>query len=113
MKSKDISLGLLLFVAGTCFACGSPSDIKRCVDKDNMIVGDDKCLGAPASGGYGSHPYGWYYGGYGGYGQKATGGYMHPASGVSYHTGSSKGGFGGSAGVHGAGGDGHGGGVAG
>ena len=111
MKSKDITLGLLLFVAGTCFAC-DPTDEKRCVDKSDVVVEEEKCDNLPAGGFYGSHPYHWYYGGGGLYGQKASGGYAHPASGVSYHTGgSSKGGFGGSAGLHGAGG-GHGGGVA-
>ena len=111
MKSKDISLGLLLFVTGTCFAC-DPTDVKRCVDKSDIVVEEEKCAGLPTTGYYGSHPYHWYYGGNGLYGGKASGGYPHPASGVSYHGGgSSKGGFGGSAGIHGAGG-GHGGGVA-
>ena len=109
MKSKDISLGLLIFVAGTCFSCDS-TDIKRCVDKNDLVVEDDKCAGVPASGWSPGLPYHWYYGGNGFMGQKASGGYPHPASGVSYGThGSSKGGFGGSAGLHGAGGHGGGG----
>ena len=104
MKSKDIMLGLLLFVAGSMTSC-DPTDMKRCVNKDDMVVEDEKCLGAPdTSSGYtgpGAYPHHWYYGGNGMMGQKVYGGYTHPASGVTYHSASSKGGFGHSAGIHG------------
>lgn len=101
-------LGLLLFVAGSMTSC-DPTDIKRCVDREDCVVEDEKCLDAPLTSGYHTHPYHWYYGGSGFYGEKATGGYTHPASGVSYSTGTSKGGFGHSAGLHGGGFGGHGG----
>ncbi len=99
-QSTNVTLGLLVLVAGTVAGCGS-SEPRRCTDKDGRIVEDGRCgiSGAPYGAGYR-----WYYGGRGlALGETVSGGSYTPKPGTSYHSSTSRGGFGRSAGVHGSG----------
>jgi hypothetical protein len=82
--------------------CRKP-EMQRCVDENNHVVADSLCNGQPQqrSDGHGGFifvpsPYRFYYGGWGGFdlGSTVGGGVYSPASGVSYSTGTTRGGFG-------------------
>jgi hypothetical protein len=99
-RSVNVRLGLVAFVASTMTACG-PSEPQRCVDANGVIVPDSNCETSTTTHYYGHH---WYYGGRGlSIGETASGGSFTPRSGVSYHSSTSRGGFGHWGSVHGFG----------
>ncbi len=104
-KSQRVSLGLVVFVAGSLAACG-PTDYRRCVDRDGRVVDDEQCASQARPGGIGYYgPYRWYYGGRGlRMGETVSGGSFTPQAGTSYHSSTVRGGFGHSAAAHGSGG---------
>jgi hypothetical protein len=102
LHSVNVRLGLVAFVAGTMTACG-PSEPRRCVDANGRVVADSECDWQTTSHYSGSHY--WYYGGRGlSLGEAASGGSYTPRAGVSYHSSTSRGGFGHWGSFHGSGG---------
>ncbi len=100
-KSKQIGLGLLAAVALNLASC-SQGEPQRCVDKNNLIVEDEKCEqierqhlgGGPIL--WHSFPHRWYYGGNNnGIGSLASKGSLEPRPGARYSKiNSMRGGFG-------------------
>jgi hypothetical protein len=92
-RSRQVTLGLVLSVSAQLLAC----ERRRCVDQDDRVVEDDRCV----PGYYGGGSYHWYYGGYGyGHGSYVGGGGTTPFAG--HESNVSRGGFG----AHGFGGEG-------
>jgi hypothetical protein len=100
-KSKQIGLGLLAVVALNLTSC-SQAMPQRCIDKNNLIVEDEKCEQIEqqhVSDGpilWHTLPHRWYYGGNGGgVGSLASNGTFEPRPGVGYSkVNSFRGGFG-------------------
>jgi hypothetical protein len=98
--SASVRLGLVAFVASTMAGCNS-GEPQRCIDANARVVPDSNCQTTTTSPYYGHH---WYYGGRGLYvGDSVSGGSYTPHAGVSYHSSTSRGGFGHSSSIHGFG----------
>jgi len=101
-RSTQVAAPLLASVALAMLAGCKQTQMKRCVNQQNVVVDDSFCENQPGQQQNNNnyyHPPGiglfrWYYGGAGTYypGSFATGGGYAPASGFSYAT--SRGGFG-------------------
>lgn len=100
-KSSHVKLTIIASLALT--ACEQQptsldwDTVKRCVDKNNMVVDEYMCEDKPRAAG-GRAYYRWYYGGRTGYiGNRISGGNYEPTPGVSYKSLSSvsRGGLGG------------------
>jgi hypothetical protein len=105
-KSARVSLGLVAAVAASLVACGT-SEPMRCVDQSDRVVDDGQCGSATGTVASYHYRYHWYYGGRGlRLGEMASGGSHTPRSGASYHSSTTRGGFGHSAVAHASGGQG-------